>query len=156
RRRVPAGEDRPCCHATGGCGRHAAQGGGAMKLLIAIPALDEEQSIASTIERCLAARAAIEATGAVGAVAGTVVSDGSTHRTVEIASAFRDRVRLIVFETNRGYGAAIQQAWSESDAELLGFLDADGTCDPLFFADLCRTLVERDQDVVLGNRMSRQ
>ena len=39
-----------------------------------------------------------------------------------------------MFEKNRGYGAAIKEAWRRSDADLLGFLDADGTCDPKFFA----------------------
>ncbi|MBL8778094.1 MAG: glycosyltransferase family 2 protein [Acidimicrobiales bacterium] len=125
-----------------------------MKLLIAIPALDEEDSIESIIERTLAARSTIIERSPVTEVAVTVVSDGSTDRTVERASRHLEQVDLIVFEQNQGYGAAIKAAWSASDAELLGFLDADGTCDPVFFADLCATLDERDVDVVLGSRMS--
>lgn len=124
-----------------------------MKLLIAIPALDEEGSIEAVVERCLAAREHIRACSPVTEVAVTVVSDGSTDETVPRARRFGDRIRLIVFERNRGYGAAILAAWQESDAELLGFLDADGTCDPLFFADLSRALVEGKADVVLGNRL---
>src|SRR4051794_17240340 len=107
-----------------------------MKLLIAIPALNEEQSIASTIERALAAAPELAAGGSVTAVDVTVVSDGSTDRTVDIASAYIDRITLIVFEKNRGYGAAIKEAWARSDADLLGFMDADGTCDPRFFGPL--------------------
>jgi glycosyltransferase involved in cell wall biosynthesis len=125
------------------------------KLLIAIPALDEEASIAAIIERCLAAAPAIVAASPVDAVEVTVVSDGSTDRTVEIASRYADRIGLVVFPRNRGYGAAIQEAWRRSDAELLGFLDADGTCDPAFFATLCRTLEARGADVALGSRMHR-
>jgi glycosyltransferase involved in cell wall biosynthesis len=87
-------------------------------------------------------------------VAITVVSDGSTDRTAEIASRYADQINLIVFGTNRGYGAAIKAAWSESDAELLGFLDADGTCDPQFFARLCATLTAKGADVVLGSRLN--
>jgi len=127
-----------------------------LKLLIAIPALNEEESIAQTIQRSLAARELIIANSPVTEVEITVVSDGSTDRTVELASHYRDRIHLIVFEKNRGYGAAIKEAWAQSDAELLAFLDADGTCDPNFFADLC-TLIEREQaDVVLGCRMNAQ
>lgn len=125
-----------------------------MKLLIVIPALNEELSIQSIIERSLANRGPITARSPVTEVEITVVSDGSTDRTVEIASRYRDQVNLIVFEENRGYGAAIKEAWSRSDADLLGFLDADGTCDPAFFAELCTTLEHRQADVVLGCRVA--
>lgn len=37
---------------------------------------------------------------------------------------------------------------------MLGFLDADGTCDPRIFADLCRALIAENADIVLGNRMN--
>ncbi len=125
-----------------------------MKLLIAIPALDEEDSIEATVERSLAARSVIVAASPVTEVEVTVVSDGSTDRTVERAARFGDRIRLIVFEHNRGYGAAIKAAWAASDADLLGFLDADGTCDPAFFAELCATLDRAGVDVVLGSRLN--
>src|SRR4051794_21525896 len=121
-----------------------------MKLLIAIPALNEEDSIESIITRSLAARETIIAQSPVTAVDITVVSDGSTDRTVERASRYTDQIRLIVFEKNRGYGAAIQEAWRQSDADLVGFLDADGTCEPLFFAPLCATLEREGADVILG------
>lgn len=125
-----------------------------LKLLVAIPALDEEQSIASTIERCIAAAPAIVAGTDVDEVSITVVSDGSTDRTVEIAREYQPQVDLIVFEENRGYGAAIKEAWRRSDAQLLGFLDADGTCDPMFFAPLCRSLLDEGVDVSLGCRVN--
>ncbi len=125
-----------------------------MKLLIAIPALNEEESIVSIIERTLTARSHIQAQSPVTDVEVVVVSDGSTDRTVERARAFDSRIRLIVFEHNRGYGAAIKEAWNGSDADILGFLDADGTCDPMFFAQLCSTLKERNADIVLGSRLN--
>jgi glycosyltransferase involved in cell wall biosynthesis len=109
-----------------------------MKLLIAIPALNEEQSIRSTIQRCLEAEPAILQNSPVTSIEVTVVSDGSTDRTVERAREFGSLINLIEFTKNQGYGAAIMEAWSESPADLLGFLDADGTCDPNFFATLCR------------------
>lgn len=125
-----------------------------MKLLIAIPALNEEASIEAIIERSLHARADITARSPITQVDITVVSDGSTDRTVSLARKYTDRIRLIVFEENRGYGAAIQQAWVESDADLLGFLDADGTCDPRFFGDLAQALVAERADVALGCRLN--
>jgi glycosyltransferase involved in cell wall biosynthesis len=124
-----------------------------MKLLIVIPALNEEASIDDIITRSLKARAAIMAGSPVTEVDITVVSDGSTDRTVERAGRYADRIQLIVFEKNRGYGAAIKEGWTRSDADLLGFLDADGTCDPEFFAVLCRALERDGSDVALGNRL---
>ncbi|MGH9657670.1 MAG: glycosyltransferase family 2 protein [Bryobacteraceae bacterium] len=125
-----------------------------MKLLIAIPAYNEEASIESVIRRTLEARNHIIAHSPVRQVEITIVSDGSRDRTVERARPFEGQVKLIAYPDNRGYGAAIKRAWSESDADLLGFLDADGTCDPNFFATLC-TRIELDRgDVMLGCRMN--
>jgi len=125
-----------------------------MKLLIAIPALNEEASIQKVIERCLEARREIIETSPVTAVDITVVSDGSTDRTVERASCFGDRIRLIVFPKNRGYGAAIKEAWRQSSADLLGFLDADGTCDPGFFSQLANAMQARGAHIALGCRLN--
>ena len=125
-----------------------------MKLGIAIPALNEEDNIESIIKRSLAAREYIKEHSAVTDVEVTVVSDGSTDRTVERASKYKDQIRLIVFQRNYGYGAAIKEAWLNSDADLLGFLDADGTCDPKFFAPLCTELLNAGTDVVLGCRLN--
>ena len=126
-----------------------------LKLLIAIPAYNEEASIASIVERSLAARPRIVEESPVTEVSVTVVSDGSVDRTVEIAQKYQGRIQLIAFPKNRGYGAAIQEAWRQSDAELLGFLDADGTCDPNFFVNLCRLMEEKRADVVLGCRLTK-
>jgi glycosyltransferase involved in cell wall biosynthesis len=125
-----------------------------MKLLIAIPALNEEESIDSIIQRTIEAREFICANSPVAEVAITVVSDGSTDRTVERASQYTDSINLIIFPQNKGYGAAIKEAWRQSDADLLGFLDADGTCEPKFFATLCETAVGENADVVLGCRLN--
>ena len=41
------------------------------------------------------------------------------------------------------------------DAALLGFIDADGTCEPKFFGDLCKMIVTDNADVVLGSRLNK-
>jgi glycosyltransferase involved in cell wall biosynthesis len=116
--------------------------------------LNEEESIDSIIRRSIEAREFIRANSPVTEVAITVISDGSTDRTVERASRYTDSINLIVFPQNKGYGAAIKEAWRQSDADLLGFLDADGTCEPRFFATLCKTAVDENADVVLGCRLN--
>lgn len=127
-----------------------------MKLLIAIPAYNEEASIEDVIARSLAARGGIVARSPVTHVEITVISDGSTDRTAELASKYAESINLIAFKDNRGYGAAIKEAWRQSDADLLGFLDADGTCDPTFFADLCNEIEWQKADMAIGCRMNRE
>jgi glycosyltransferase involved in cell wall biosynthesis len=126
-----------------------------MKLLIVIPALNEQDAIRAIIERCLAARPAITERTPVDRVEITVVSDGSSDNTPDIAAEYTDRIKLIQYRVNRGYGAAIKLGWNQSDADLVGFLDADGTCDPLFFVDLVNKLTGDNLDVVLGSRMGK-
>lgn len=121
-------------------------------LTIVIPALNEEEAIGSTIDRTLAARDAIRQLGLVRDVNIVVVSDGSTDRTVEIAKGYT-AIDVLVFPLNRGYGAAIKAGWERSPAELLAFIDADGTCDPMFFIPMCRAVLEENKDLVLGGRM---
>jgi hypothetical protein len=121
-------------------------------LTIVIPALDEEEAIASTIERCLAARATIVAESPATDVEVIVVSDGSTDRTEEIARRYED-VTVLAFDANRGYGAAIKTGFALGRGSWVGFLDADGTCDPAFFAKLCTALEAEGADVALGSRM---
>ena len=123
-----------------------------MKLSIVIPALNEEEAIGLTIERTLSARQHITSSSPVTEIEIIVVSDGSTDRTVEIASSYKD-VNLIIFEENRGYGAAIKRGFEESTGELVSFLDADGTCDPKFFATLCKNLIGKHASVALGSRL---
>ena len=107
---------------------------------------------ARTIAGCLAARERITGEAGLALVEIVVVSDGSTDRTAEIAKSY-EGVKVIVFPKNRGYGAAIKEGWRQGTGNLLGFLDADGTCDPLYFAELCRAALEESADVVVGSRL---
>jgi glycosyltransferase involved in cell wall biosynthesis len=121
-------------------------------LSIVIPALNEEAAIGETLERCLAARARIVAESPVDEVEVIVVNDGSTDRTEEVARRYPG-VTVLGFDRNRGYGAALKSGFAQARGDWVGFLDADGTCDPLFFANLCRALDAQQADVALGSRM---
>jgi hypothetical protein len=86
------------------------------------------------------------------------VNDGSTDRTQEIVDQPEfDEVLKVRFKHNKGYGAAIKAGWrAAGDVDLLGFVDADGTCDPDHSVHLINRLVETDADVVLAGRMTAQ
>jgi glycosyltransferase involved in cell wall biosynthesis len=131
------------------CGGQATSGD---SLTVVIPALNEEDAIGDTISRCLDARPRIREAAGLTDVEIIVVSDGSTDRTAEIARGF-EGVKVIVFKQNHGYGAAIKEGWRQGGGTLLGFLDADGTCDPDYFAQMCRVAVEESADIVIGSRL---
>ena len=124
-------------------------------LSIIIPAFNEEDAIENTLERCLAARDSIIRNTHINTVEIIVVSDGSTDRTAEIASSYESIV-VIAYENNQGYGAAIKLGFSKASGELVGFMDADGTCDPEYFVELCNVAIDESADMVMGCRMHKE
>ena len=125
-----------------------------MKLSIIIPAYNEEQSIGATIERALKARPGIIKNTGLDSIEVIVVDDGSKDNTKKIAVRYKDVV-LVSYERNKGYGAAIKHGFEKAGADLLGFLDADGTCNPCSFADLVNTLIKNNADIAIGSRLGR-
>jgi hypothetical protein len=126
-----------------------------MRFALVIPALNEEEAIAATLRRALAARRKVVAETPVTDMLVVFVNDGSTDHTQEIVDQPEfDEVVRVRFPHNRGYGAAIKAGWRATDAELVGFMDADGTCDPDFSVHLLRRLLDAKSDIVLAGRMN--
>ncbi|MEK9144964.1 MAG: glycosyltransferase family 2 protein [Elusimicrobiota bacterium] len=113
-------------------------------LSIVIPALNEEEALPSTLARTLAAAKALRASSGM-EVEVLLVDDGSQDGTAQIARSF-EGVRVLSHGINRGYGAAIKTGFSAAKGEWLGFLDADGTCDPLSFTGLIKELRRQRAD----------
>lgn len=122
-----------------------------MKLSIVIPAYNEEEAIAGILARCLSAREPIKkATGLDVEI--VAVDDGSRDKTREIAAGFKE-AKLVAHEANKGYGQALMTGFKAGSGDYLGFLDADGTCDPLAFIDLYLALKSQGADMAVGNRL---
>src|SRR5256885_8983392 len=111
-----------------------------------MPAYNEERTLAVILDHVLDRPE-------VGEV--TVIDDGSTDRTWEIAQrvATRDsRVRPLRQERNRGKGAALRRASSDVRIAYAVVQDADLEYDPRDYPALLQPLLEDRADVVFGVR----
>ncbi|MBN2105763.1 glycosyltransferase family 2 protein [bacterium] len=127
-----------------------------MILSIVIPAYNEEDAIAGTIQNVLEAKTEIlKKNPGLSEIECIVVDDGSRDNTASVVKQFKN-VRLVQHERNRGYGAALKTGFAEGRGGLLAFLDGDGTCSAEFFADMCHELTEKNADIVIGSRMMRK
>lgn len=124
-----------------------------IRFTLVIPALNEAQALASTLERALAARRDVIEKTPVAEMNVVLVNDGSTDATQAIADKYPEVIK-VHFEKNRGYGAAIKEGFRVTDADLVGFMDADATCDPCFCVELINALLTEDSDMSVGSRMN--
>ena len=109
---------------------------------ILIPAYNEEESIAGTVEAIRKHSVGLKALEII------VINDGSTDRTGEIARGLP--VTLIEHETNTGYGSGLKDGLQQAQHEFILIADADGTY-PL--EDIPKLLADAaDYAMVVGAR----
>jgi glycosyltransferase involved in cell wall biosynthesis len=119
-----------------------------MKLVIQIPAWDEEASLPDTLA------ALPRSLPGFSEVAILVIDDGSTDGTAEAARAgFADRV--VSFTKHRGLAAAFSAGLDESlgmGADVIVNFDADLQYDPADIPALVAPILARRADLVVGDR----
>ena len=109
---------------------------------VIIPCLDEEAAIAAVVREALAQ----------GVDEVVVVDNGSTDQT---ASRAREAGARVVSEPRRGYGRACAAGLASvrSGAEIVCFLDGDGSDVPEFLPDVVGPVARREADFVMGSRL---
>jgi glycosyltransferase involved in cell wall biosynthesis len=108
-------------------------------IAVVIPALNEEEAISHVLAHL-----------PLPPSCATVVDNGSTDRTAEVALSAGARV---VREPRRGYGAAcLAGLAATADADIIVFLDADFSEEPEQLLDLVAPIVAGRADFVLGAR----
>ena len=113
-----------------------------MKIIVGIPAFNEEKNIASIITRL---------SGVVDTI--LVCDDGSTDLTSEIAKKMG--VLVIKHEKNLGYGGAIRSIFlkaKEMDGDILVTFDADGQHRIEDIKNVINPIVKENADLVIGSR----
>jgi hypothetical protein len=103
-----------------------------------LPALNERESLPAVLR---------EVPAAIGEV--IVVDGGSDDGTPAVARAAGARV---VVERRRGYGRACAAGAGTTDADVIVFLDADGSDDPRALPDLLRPVLDGRAALSLGAR----
>lgn len=111
---------------------------------IIIPALNEEKTIGSCLEKaragCIEQNIPYE----------IIISDSSTDSTPEIARSFGAR---IIHPEKRGYGNAYLAAFPHAKGEIVVIGDADDTYDFSLISELIRPITEGRADMVIGSRL---
>jgi glycosyltransferase involved in cell wall biosynthesis len=118
-----------------------------LRLLIAIPALNEEATIAEVIRAV-----PVQITG-VSSVELLVVNDGSTDETARLA--IMAGAEVIHHTRTRGVGAAFQSAISYAihrGVDVIVTLDADGQFDPAHIPTLIKPVLDRFADFTTASR----
>ena len=113
-------------------------------LTVVVPSYNEEQTIATLLDRVLASPWVAEV---------IVVDDGSTDRTGDVAAAVDDsRVQLVAHDHNRGKGAALRTGFALATGDYVIVQDADLEYDPAEYPLLLEPLEAEVADVVYGSR----
>lgn len=115
----------------------------AVSVSAVMPCFNEERTIGLCIEK---AQRCFRVLGIAGEV--VVADNGSTDRSAEIARSLGARV---VYESKKGYGAALTAGIAAARGHLVVMADADDSYDWLSLGDFVRKLGE-GFDLVIGNR----
>ena len=118
-----------------------------MKLLIYIPAFNEEENIGSVINNLP------KNVNNIDIIDILVVDDGSSDNTYDISKKYGANV--LKHNTNRGVGKAFQSAVEyalENDIDILVSIDADGQFNSNQIPEIIKLLVDNKADMVTGNR----
>ena len=139
----------PIVHLTSAATTRLASSPGTCALALAVPTLREAGTIGAVLDRV---RKTLDPLGISYQV--IVVDDDSNDGTEAIVRAISDkdpRVQLRIRTGQRGLGGAVHDAWKQSDAEVLGVIDADLQHPPELLVQLWRKIQE-GQDVVIASR----
>jgi dolichol-phosphate mannosyltransferase len=114
-------------------------------LSILIPVYNEEGTIGPLLERVLSADVGAEKEV-------IVVNDGSHDGTARVLDGYRDSIRLITHEVNRGKGAALRTALAHATGDFIVPQDADLEYSPEDLKRLVAAAENHGVRVVFGSR----
>ena len=123
-----------------------------MKLIVQIPCLNEESTLAQTIAEIPRQIDGIDSVEVL------VIDDGSTDETIRIA-LIAGADHIVRHKTNKGLAQAFRSgidAALELGADIVVNTDADNQYPGRFIPDLVRPILENNADIVVGDRQVRK
>ncbi len=81
-----------------------------------------------------------------------LVDDGSSDKTIELASKYKPKINIIGYENNRGKGAAVKYGMLNANGQFCVFSDADLSTPIYELEKLFEQFQKYDCDIVIGNR----
>lgn len=115
-----------------------------VKVIIIIPAYNEEESIAKVIEEISLKWPQFDY---------LVVNDGSVDNTVKICK--QNRIQYLDLAINLGIGGAVQTGYryaKENEYDIAVQIDGDGQHDVSYLGELIKPLVDGSADIAVGSR----
>jgi glycosyltransferase involved in cell wall biosynthesis len=114
------------------------------KIEIIIPTLNEERTLGALIEDIRSSPVKVSI---------LVIDGGSTEPSMDICK--REDVKYIV-QKGKGKGSAMREAVEQSDADIVVFIDADGTYSASELKSLLEPLLNEQADMVVGSRTAKK
>src|SRR5258708_6616694 len=121
-----------------------------MKLSILVPLFNEEEFVATLLERVIAAPLPPGLEREI-IVADDGSTDGSVDEVEAVAAKYPGSIRLLRSDCNQGKGAALQRAIAEATGEFTIIQDADLEYDPREYLRLLAPLIDGRADAVYGS-----
>ncbi|MGC8787469.1 MAG: dolichyl-phosphate beta-glucosyltransferase [Anaerolineae bacterium] len=87
-----------------------------------------------------------------------IADNASKDRTLEIAQELSQRYPgevTYIHLDQKGRGRALRKAWTESDADILSYMDVDLSTDLSAFPPLINSLIDSEYDVAIGSRLKK-
>ncbi len=125
-----------------------------LKLDVVIPGLNEEEGLERTV-RSLSEFMRSDMNSYDWRI--VIADNGSTDATQDIGRRLASespRVRYLRLEL-RGRGRALKRAWSQSDADVMAYMDMDLSTDLAHIPPLVSTIADGGSDVAIGSRLKR-
>lgn len=123
-----------------------------MKIVIAIPAYNEEVMLSTSVERLVVAVRQLPHQWRI-IIADNRSQDKTASIAKQLAATYTEVRYLLVPE--RGKGLAIRTAWQSADADAYSFMDADLATDLSALPALVNGIIA-GSDLVIGSRFHRQ